>query len=572
MIRGFAEALALRRFSNRTEDQVFSDYWISKILYSSGLVHLAERGFSTLILRPVNRVTSPYQIAALGCLVSIHHHYPSIPLGTEVIPILSRLHEMDQNRTTHSKLILSQAAFEIQLSSGTRAKNDLIQIQSILKDSRILEPLTRALQSIQSKESQATLKSFDDFFNQINYFQTSPHSVADREDLELVKPHLDAIHLLAARTAFELGQFSVAVQHYQAIGTRSNARVQALIELSWTYLAQEKYSDAIGTTVSLQLGPMRHTFAPEAPMIMAIALNEMCRFPESMGAIQAFKNHYRESYFWLKQHASSPRLASDEIYRQVFSFAKKLPASKIPSQLGSEWIGSAHFIHHQEILNLMIQEKQQRNKISEIGSHEQRENTRKILTEAKTLHRLLDELILKSKNHEITPAAGRSTLKSSFKTLKEDLIHLKRMRFASRIWRKLVKQDEIRASEIRRTIIQKIADEVLLANQRMLRKLDEIAENNELIEVEILNGASDDLIWQNAHPHFQETIEKIKSQTRMIESGKVWNWGSTHLASEGSREASSEIWEDEIGSLSADLGDQCENRDKYLQILAKEKI
>ena len=45
---------------------------------------------------------------------------------------------------------------------------------------------------------------------------------------------------------------------------------------------------------------------------------------------------------------------------------------------------------------------------------------------------------------------------------------------------------------------------------RMLDQLEEIAENVQLIEIEIYNGASHDIIWQNAHPDYKEIAKKMK--------------------------------------------------------------
>jgi hypothetical protein len=162
--------------------------------------------------------------------------------------------------------------------------------------------------------------------------------------------------------------------------------------------------------------------------------------------------------------------------------------------------------------------------------------------------------------------SGQAEFLSSVSQLKENLVHLKRLRRGSVYWRKIVKSDESRGHAIREAMNREISLEVHHLNQRMLSQLEEIAENQDLIEVEILNGASEDLVWRNAHPNFQALTARIKSQDKSTETSTTWNWGSTKIGAEDS----GEIWEDEIGSFSADLSDQCENKDKYLQIEAQE--
>src|SRR6185437_5883858 len=99
-------------------------------------------------------------------------------------------------------------------------------------------------------------------------------------------------------------------------------------------------------------------------------------------------------------------------------------------------------------------------------------------------------------------------------------------------------------------------------NVRMLTQLDEIAENIQLIEVEIYNGASQDIIWQNAHPDYKKIAEQMKDQREAVERSKTWDWGREVAGSDDSQE----IWEDELGSFKANLFDNCSSKDKYIAI------
>ncbi len=571
-IRGFSEALALRRLSHRSEDQALSEYWLSKMLYSSGLVHLAERGFSSVILRPSNPQVNRFQWAALSCLLAIHRQYPAIPIQKQIIPKILRFHETVRNEPKELMNLLWQAALMIQLQEIALTEQEFGQLQSLLKKAGPSETLSLALQALKQGDSLTAFTHFQVFFHGDTERRDRSLAAADPISADFFQHHIDSLFLLAARAAFENKNYIEALDYYHQIGLRSNLRIQAISEMGWTYLRLEKYREAIGASLSLQTGAMRQTFAPEAPMTMAIALNEICRFPESMGAIQAFKNHYRDAYLWLSstlnsQTPSPHSLSDEETYHEVISFAKKLKGTKIPVQIGSEWIRSPNFIIHQERLNLLLQEQHQKDIFSQKGKEEQKAKTKELLIKAKKLRFYLKEMDIEIKSHGKINERTRSDFSKSFQLFSQDLIHLKRLKIAADHWRKFKTQDDLLAQSIRKSSIQAITQTVLKLNRRMLTQLNEIAENNDLIEVEILNGASQDLIWQNAHPNFRQVTERMKSKSRSSESATVWNWGNTRIAPG----ESNEIWEDEIGSLSADISDQCENREKYLQVQAKEE-
>jgi hypothetical protein len=96
----------------------------------------------------------------------------------------------------------------------------------------------------------------------------------------------------------------------------------------------------------------------------------------------------------------------------------------------------------------------------------------------------------------------------------------------------------------------------------MHRDLRKIAENNHFIEVEIYSGATQDIVWQNAHPNYKEVAKELKTtETRKIASN-VWDWGQSDMSLQGSEE----LWEDELGNFRADLFDNCNSKDKYLAL------
>ena len=99
----------------------------------------------------------------------------------------------------------------------------------------------------------------------------------------------------------------------------------------------------------------------------------------------------------------------------------------------------------------------------------------------------------------------------------------------------------------------------------MLNQIEEIAENNQFIEVEIFNGASQDVIWQNAHPDYKEVVSRLNDEQKKSSKEKVWNWGKAAYNITDDEE-SHEIWEDELGSFKADLFDNCSSKERYLSV------
>jgi hypothetical protein len=95
----------------------------------------------------------------------------------------------------------------------------------------------------------------------------------------------------------------------------------------------------------------------------------------------------------------------------------------------------------------------------------------------------------------------------------------------------------------------------------MMNQIEDVAENDELIEVEIFNGASEDIIWQNAHPEYKDEAKQFQAD-RDKNRAEGLNWGRMPASMEGD----GEVWEDELGSFKADLYDNCSSRDKYLAL------
>jgi hypothetical protein len=130
--------------------------------------------------------------------------------------------------------------------------------------------------------------------------------------------------------------------------------------------------------MSLDSGGLRHTFAPETPMVMAMALNELCQYPESVRAIGLFKRDYEKPYKWLSTWSSQTK--HEPLYPTVVKFLRK-QAPDVPDRVGSEWVRSLVFITDQDELNLIIDEVESTKALGKSGAKEQK----KIASEARAL-------------------------------------------------------------------------------------------------------------------------------------------------------------------------------------------
>ncbi|MGZ3688034.1 MAG: hypothetical protein ACXVBW_07030, partial [Bdellovibrionota bacterium] len=105
-----------------------------------------------------------------------------------------------------------------------------------------------------------------------------------------------------------------------------------------------------------------------------------------------------------------------------------------------------------------------------------------------------------------------------------------------------------------------INEDLRARTRHMKAQLDEITENLQLVDAEIFQGASGDIVWQNAHPDYQQVAARITKEANKPQNN--WDWGRAPSSA-------GEIWEDELGSFQADLFDNCSSKEKYLALRRK---
>jgi tetratricopeptide (TPR) repeat protein len=553
-VRGFAQALALRRLNYSSESKTLAEYWISRSLFAGKLAHIAQAGFAHIAARPIDPEISGIQFAALECLSQIHQRYPTLPIPASVTAHLADF--VASARGERQRQIAFEAVgahFRMQLAADL-PRSELEPTLALLKGSGAHEQLAQTLSSARKSEYSAALRSAEKFLAN----PAQPRSLAR---------YSDQVHALAARAAYSLGDYAKSELHLRQVKKSSNELARALSELAWSYLQAERYSEAIGTALNLQQGGLRKTFSPEAPMVMAMAMNEICQYPESVRAVGQFRKQYEKPYRWLESWLKQPESSRPALYNLAVQHVKlaqsRLPASKlpqntVPEKIGSEWVRSPIFISHQDEINLMFDEKDASTQLQKTGSSEQRKSGNSIVS-------LVRELKPKIKAARADVGEGEplpKSLRNRLATLRSHINDYRRLGRAAPAWRGLLANYQKQVPGTQARLIARINEDLAARSRMMLQQLEEIAENNQLIEVEIYNGASQDIIWQNAHPDYKAIAQKMKDEAQK-QGGQVLDWGR---APASATDDGGEIWEDELGSFKANLYDNCSSKDKYLAI------
>jgi tetratricopeptide (TPR) repeat protein len=548
-VRGFSEALALRRFAPNAETKWLGEYWISRALFDSKLAHIAFGGFASIAGRPVSPSTAGIQLSAVECLLELQGKYPSLELPTAVLERFTSLKA--EAATPRMREVIYRAAataIEAYLNQNTKLnarKPDpkIEEMMTLLKGAGVYEDFAMGLRASRESDHGTAVAALDRFLT------------ASKVPAPL-KRFSNSAHLLMARSLYSLKQFDRAAQHLRQVTKHSNELASALEELSWAQLQGDHLPDAIGTAMTLQAGGLRHTFAPEAPMVMAMALNELCQYPESVRAIQMFRKNYEKSYQWLQTGLAANQ---NNLYGLAIKYIRKTPGLAVPDRVAGEWIRSPLFISSQEELNLLFDEKESTVALGKSGSKEQSKLADALVIKAKDLPKRLRAAKAKMNEGDHLP----SLLLADMLALKEMIIHYRRLQQGAPVWHTILDNYRKTVPVTQKRLLSAVNSDLKGKSIRMLSQLEEIAENIQLIEVEIYNGASQDIIWKNAHPDYQKVAASLLDERRKEKAANTWDWGRSPSSME---DDGAEVWEDELGSFSANLYDNCESKDKFLAL------
>ncbi len=546
-MQGFAEGGTLSRESPLPPVRLFGEYWRDRALLQGEMASAALDGFATIVAEPATPETVGVQIAAIGCLNRIHEAYPALPLPREIASRLPRLYSLaprEISRQPLRELTLSLIISELAENPASRPATALA---GLLAGAGAYESFARGFVAAAQGDH--------------------PHAIGWLEKIvgrSRAEDHLPAelgrqlVHarLVLARSYYSARQFDRAAQQYNLIERSSNETPEMLSELAWSYLLQERYADAVGTATNLQLGRMKGTFTPEAPVVMAMALNELCQYPDSLRAVQLFHRDYDAAYQWLQGWSRNP---AKPLYPIALSFLQNRAQSPVPERIAGEWVRSNTFISRQQEIHRLYGEKHATQAFLKGGEQARAGLAREIRQVAGDLNVGIreesDGQLRIYSSERISPARA-----PDFATLKRNVAVFNRLREAADQIEEWQASQESRSAAIRARLVAEINADLARRSRRMLRQLEEVGENSRLVEIEIYNGASHDMIWRNAHPDYAEIEKKVKVAYSRPK-GHTLNWGTVNPTND-----KVEVWEDELGSFKANLHDNCASKEKYLAL------
>jgi tetratricopeptide (TPR) repeat protein len=476
------------------------------------LYPLAHRGFSSLL---ENTQDLNLKRAALVCLAKIHTGSPDLTLP---------------NWLPDPKVSWSES------ESTTLAQAFMGSESPILKTLPLPQgALPLALIDLKKRNAQKSIPTLETF---LHFISTHPGSSLAR--------YQDEAYLALGRALYSVARFKEAEMAFQKVRKTSNLEIEALSNLSWAYLADQKYDDSVGIGIQLRSGALKAAFAPEPLMVSAMALNELCLYPESIRMIRTLIKEYEESYQWLKTHPHS-------MNGYDLTLLALKGRSDSPRKLASEWIRNPRFLVRQLEINELIRTP------SRIEST-QKEAYAEQIRMSRRMNQSLSSLIesaSKSKGKTLKPKVIEH-----YRTLKKDLRTTAGFYRASRIWKRLATAHLRELPTLRKSLVEKINTDFHQRNQKLLSQLESVRKNIDLIEVEIYNGASRDLVWKSAHPEFEASQAEWDSKKPGPNPRESWSWGRVR----NSELEATEVWEDELGAIKADVQSLCKAKDKFMKL------
>jgi hypothetical protein len=555
----FAAALALKQqasgASSSSELLSLSEFLMARALFSAKLVHLAHESFTKLVSTEAKASNLGVLVASFECLSRIHEQYPTLTIQGAA---LERLLQFPIAKLpAKMKASIHEAAFHAAKSRAGAAAGDetLTQLQTLLSSGA---------------------SSYRHFVNALIAEKNADHAtvaselkkvIEDTSRPKAVEARMDLVFLMHGRALYTIGKFTDAAASFVRVPRESNLLAEALSDLSWAQFMAGKVKEASGTAMNLQKTALKRAFAPEAPMIMAMIFNELCRYPQAIRAVQYFRKHHESAYKYLYGWQTAQKEATTEkpapaLYPQLVTFLSNPKKSPLPDLVASEWIRSPVFISHQQEINLISDEKK-----AIVKSLRPLKREQQILAQKEpSLRKQIAEMSARiaEERRENKGRKISSDLNQELRQLRMQVELYKHRKAAVPLWYQTLASFH-KASATRDTrLVADIERDLMFRNNRMIRQLLRVAENTQLVEIEIYDGASEDMVWRNANPEYKDVAKKLKDEQRKPSSASgSYHWGTVSFGKGGEKE---EVWEDELGWFQGDMTDECASKDKYLKL------
>lgn len=482
--------------SNLVEAKFLGKYWLARHFYSNKLYHIAHSLFLSVIDDAAKQKPAPVGVAwsSVQCILEMSKQYPTLTLPGDFSP--EYMQSAYKSAPKNLKHIYWDAALKLsQLSINDLADQKFLnQLLNMAKDSPSHTSLIRANAALMKEDFEPATKAFEEF-------------LALPKEAQLLSNEKDMVRLLLGRAYYTMKQYPEAIKHFQEISKTSNLLIQALTDSSWSYLMTKNYADAMGTSLTLQSPALKNAYSPESLMVLGIAYFELCRYPESLQALRAFKRRYNPAYKYLRTWWEKAPEKRTSPYTLLIQFLKD--QNTYPTRIGTELLRSPVFQSKQSELNLIKRFSRMR----------------------PTLMRV---------------------------TIPQSKVAQVNFRSVIQAFNKTVKYREKRILEV-------INQDLELRLKYLLWHLNQAGDNGEFLEAEILRKAGDDIVWQNLNPEYKDYLTKLKAEDS--KQRKFWNWGETSILSD----ENSELWEDELGNIRAEVTNICKAKDDVTEIKKKQQ-
>jgi len=520
-----SEALFSRRISSRDSELAnASDYALARALDRLNLTHAAHRTYQRIA---VSR-TPEFARAALVCLSRNLSRFPSLkleksePIHNAAVDAILGLPAADATQ---------RALGELALRSGLLSNPGNPEFSSRWLEAEshrsAWSQLARGISKVSAGDATAAVPAL-----------TQALGSSERDSLP--EEYRDITRLTLARALSALGRHVEAEKQLHAISKASNFLPVALTEIAWQRLDSGRLREAAGAALSLQAGTLKRVFAPESLLVLSMALNELCRYPEAQQALNLLRKGYSESAGFFESNTLSA-LPLESVALQALR--KKGTADtndklRIPRQLETELLASPVFQEAQREKKLWRDEIEALATIPERARQEQNALAAEIVKLSRDI---------KSELKAKTP--DRNATRSKVVALRELLRTEKKFRESAPFGKALIsKQRKDHATTLAR-LEKQVHKDLVTRLEEKKRLLAEVVEQASLVEIEVQQGGGKDIILTHARGE-QNGLAAPRDRTP---GGNQWNWGSRSTASLGD----GEVWEDELGGFEADLVSRC---------------
>jgi tetratricopeptide (TPR) repeat protein len=493
-------------YRNETKDPRFElvgNYWFARAIYQAGGLGLAALWFNRMVSDAPEGEDLPTPFISLAAIRCLEEIHAREKMLPLSDEVVTKLPALLAGIPAGKEGLRGDALRALFLYELSHPPEKPVAPSTLerLKGREPDESYARALLALRNKDAEKAATYFS------AVLKSSPLPV----ELEAKR---DSLRLALARARYEKGQYAEALAEFSRVSREANELPDALIGQAWSHLQLGDSARAIGTALGMQTGGMGKTFAPESLQIAAIAFNELCLYHESRQALRVMRESYAPVQLWLKRYAETPVEKRPALYPLMVSFLRDGKPGA-PRRILGEWLRSP-FIHLlQERINFAMEEP---HRAVELAHRARREDAKEY------------------------PGSGGASEGAALKAVLEDY------------GKTLVQR--------RRELAKSIETELVSTTFRMQKRLAAVLDNSLLVEGSVLNAASADMVWQSAHPEYQAwSRDEEKKARAAVRRGVDWNTAGEYRLGN----TRTELWEDELGELSAVVVNTCASRDRFLR-------